>query len=247
MKRRAFLAGAAAALATLPAHARELSWVATHGHADFETSHLCPGAGIPMRPAALAERIVALTFDDGPDGANDPAILRILAGHGVPATFFMIGRNVAQHRALARDIAAAGHEIGNHTYDHRRLIFCTPEEQAAELRRTNDLLAAAGRPPRWFRPPFGSYDEHTLAIARATGLETILWTVDSQDYRGIPATVVEERVMHGLTPGAVVLMHSNHANTVTALPRILERAKEERFRFVTLGEWKAQMEKAAGV
>lgn len=246
MRRRAFLAGIGAGLTTLPARAAELSYVATHGRADFLTSHLYPGARIVLRPAGLTESIVALTFDDGPDGVNDPEILRILGEHNAVATFFMVGRNAQRHARLVREIAAQGHELGNHTYDHRRLIECTPEEQAITLKRTNALLASAsGAPPHWFRPPFGSYNEHTLAIARAAGLETILWTIDSKDYRDLPPAVIEERVMRDLAPGAVVLMHSNHRNTVEALPNILRRANEEQFRFVTLTEWKAQMERAA--
>jgi len=245
VKRRAFLAGMAA-LSTFPAGAAERSWVATHGRAEFLTAQLYPSAGIALHPEALTESIVALTIDDGPDAAYDPEIRRILREHGVPATYFLVGRHVQRHARLARELADDGHEIGNHTWNHRRLIHCTPEEQAIELRRTNALLeTVTGRAPRWFRPPFGSYDDHTLGIARAEGLETILWTVDSQDYRDHPPAVIEERVMSGLRPGAVVLMHSNHANTVAALPRILERAKDEQFRFVTLTEWKAQMERAA--
>jgi len=246
VKRRAFLGGMAAGLAALPARATERSWVATHGRADFLTAHLYPGARIVLKPNGLTESIVALTFDDGPDPVNDPEILRILKEHGAVATFFMVGRNAQRRARLVREIAAQGHELGNHTYDHRRLTRCTPEQQAVTLRRTNALIAAVtGQPPRWFRPPFGSYDEHTLSIARANGLETILWTIDSNDYRDLPPAVIEERVMHDLKPGAVVLMHSNHRNTVEALPRILERAREEQFRFVTLTEWKAQMERVA--
>lgn len=251
MRRRAFLAGAAALAAApalpRPAAGRELSWVATHGHAGFVTAQLYPGARIRLRPAALRQRIVALTIDDGPDPAHDPQILRTLAEHGVPATYFLIGQRAAEHPGLVRAMAAAGHEIGNHTWDHQRLITLTPEQQVEELRRTNALLTPlAGRPPRWFRPPFGSYDEHTLGIAAAEGLETILWTVDSQDYRGIAPEVIAERVRGGLTPGAIVLTHSTAAGTVAALPGILAEAKRQGVRFVTMTEWKALMERAAG-
>jgi len=228
----------------LPARAAELSYVARHGKADFLTAHLYPGASIVLAPQHLREKIAALTFDDGPDAANDPEILRILAEHDAVATFFVVGRNAAKHPRLLREIAAAGHEIGNHTYEHVRLITQDPQQQDAALRRTNTLLAAAGVAPRWFRPPFGSYDEHTLSIARANGLETILWTIDSKDYRDIPAAVVEDRVMRDLQPGSVILMHSNHRNTVEALPNILTRAKLAGVRFVTLTEWKALMERA---
>ncbi|HEY0835382.1 MAG TPA: polysaccharide deacetylase family protein [Azospirillum sp.] len=232
-------------LAALPAaRAGELSYVARHGKADFLTAHLYPGAAIVLAPKRLRENIAALTFDDGPDPTNDPEILRILAEHGAVATFFVVGRNAAKHPRLLREIAARGNEVGNHTFDHLRLITRTPDQQDETLRRTNALLSAAGVAPRWFRPPFGSYDEHTLSIARANGLETILWTIDSKDYRDLPAAVIEDRMMRDLGPGSVVLMHSNHRNTVEALPNILARAKLAGVRFVTLSEWKALMERA---
>ncbi|HYH17992.1 MAG TPA: polysaccharide deacetylase family protein [Azospirillum sp.] len=242
--RHLILVLAALLLAAPPARAGELSYAARHGKADFLTAHLYPGASIVLAPKQLRENIAALTFDDGPDGTNDPEILRILAEHGAPATFFVVGRNAARHPRLLREIAAAGHEIGNHTFEHVRLITQNPQQQDAALRRTNTLLSAAGVAPRWFRPPFGSYDEHTLSVARANGLETILWTIDSKDYRDLPAAVVEERVMRDLAPGSVVLMHSNHRNTVEALPNILARARMAGVRFVTLTEWKALMERA---
>lgn len=241
------LAFAALLLAALPLRAEEVSWVATHGRAGFVTAHLYPGAVMALAPEHLAAPIVALTFDDGPHGANDPAILEILRRHKAAATFFLIGRNAARHPDLVHAMLADGHEVGNHTHDHVRLSQHTAAEQAATIAHANAALALGGAQPRWFRPPFGSMDADTVAVARGQGLETMLWTVDSKDYRGIPAAAIEERVFAGLTPGAVVLLHSNHRNTVEALPNILARAQAMGYRFVTLTEWKAWMERASFV
>lgn len=244
---RRLLALVALLLAPLPSHAEEVGWAATHGRAGFVTAHLYPGATITLAPQHLAAPIVALTFDDGPHGANDPAILDILRTHNAAASFFLIGRNAERHPELVQAMLADGHEVGNHTHDHIRLSRHTAAEQAATIAHANAALALGGAQPRWFRPPFGSLDADTVAIARGQGLETMLWTVDSKDYRGIPAAEVEERVMAGLTPGAVVLLHSNHHNTVEALPNILTRGAALGYRFVTLTEWKAWMERASFV
>lgn len=244
---RRLLVLAALLLASSPLRADEVGWVATHGRAGFITAQLYPGAAITLAPQHLAAPIVALTFDDGPHGANDPVILEILRQHKAAATFFLIGRNAAHHPDLVRAMVAAGHEVGNHTHDHIRLSQHTAAEQAATIAQANAALALGGAQPRWFRPPFGSLDADTVAIARAQGLETMLWTVDSKDYRNIPAAAVEERVIAGLTPGAVVLMHSNHHNTVEALPNILARGEALGYRFVTLTEWKTWMERASFV
>lgn len=243
------IAGIALALsvttpATAPATAGEMSYAASHGRADYRTEHLIPGASFTLAAPERVERVVALTFDDGPDPRNDPALLEILARHDAAATFFVIGRNARKNGRTLQAIAAAGHEIGNHTWDHTRLISLNDQEQAEEMARTNAVLAEHGINTQWFRPPFGSYDERTPTLVRAAGMDTVLWTIDSQDYRDRPPEALEERVISQLTPGAVVLMHSNHANTVLALPRILQRATAAGYRFVTLSEWKEIMLRA---
>lgn len=235
-------AAAVAVIAVLPGvRAGEMSYAASHGRADYRAEHLLPGAAVTLVPPESVEPVIALTFDDGPDIHNDPALLAVLAEHKVPATFFVIGRNAHRYPALLKAISDAGHEIGNHTWDHTRLITQTAPEQAQEMARTSRVLAREGITAQWFRPPYGSYDEKTGPLARAAGMDVVLWTVDSQDYRDRPPEVLEERVVNQLTPGAVVLMHSNHANTVTALPGIIRRAQAAGYRFVTLAEWKSLM------
>lgn len=235
-------AATAAVLTILPGvRAGEMSYAASHGRADYRSEHLIPGASFTLAPPERMEPVIALTFDDGPDTHNDPALLAILAEHKAHATFFVIGRNAQRYPDMLKTIADAGHEIGNHTWDHTRLITQTGPEQAREMSRTAATLARQGITTQWFRPPYGSYDEKTGPLARAAGMDMVLWTVDSQDYRDRPPEVLEERVVGQLAPGAVVLMHSNHANTVTALPGILKRAQATGYRFVTLGEWKTIM------
>ncbi|MGZ4472442.1 MAG: polysaccharide deacetylase family protein [Nocardioidaceae bacterium] len=117
----------------------------------------------PLRRAALprlagigGRRHIALTYDDGPDPVSTPAFLGLLDAYDVRATFFLLGAHVEENRSLVREMAAAGHELAVHGWDHRCLAWKRPGRLADELRRTRDLVAEiGGRPVRWYRPPYG--------------------------------------------------------------------------------------------
>ena len=219
-------------------------YVARHGHAPFYAAHLYPGSSLTLSERALhetGENVIALTFDDGPAPNNDPEILRLLAQYGAVATFFVIGSKVGRHMDLLQQMVAAGCEVGNHSWRHPMMTTLSADAQQEELRQTDDLLASAGIQPRWFRPPYGDYDSLTQNIAQTEALETILWSVDSRDWKGGAPEVIAQRVIDDISPGAVILMHSTKANTLAALPRILEFGKNHGYRFVTMSEWKQIM------
>ncbi len=226
------------------AQAADGSYIARYGRAPFYASHLYPGSSLTLSERALhetGENVIALTFDDGPAPNNDPEILRLLADYGAVATFFVIGSKIGHHADLLQQMLTAGCEIGNHSWRHPMMTSLSADAQQEELRQTNDLLANLGIPLHWFRPPYGDYDSLTQTIAQTENLETILWSVDSRDWKGGPADVLAQRVIDGITPGAVILMHSTKAPTVAALPKILEFAKSHGYRFVTMSEWKQIM------
>ena len=219
-------------------------YIARHGHAPFYASHLYPGSSLTLSERALhetGENVIALTFDDGPAPANDGEILRLLAQYNAVATFFVIGSKVGHHIDLLQQMVAAGCEIGNHTWRHPMMTSLGGDSQSDELRQTDDLLASAGIPVRWFRPPYGDYDSLTQTIAQTEALETILWSVDSRDWKGGAPDLIAQRVIDDISPGAVILMHSTKANTVAALPKILDFGKSHGYRFVTMSEWKQIM------
>ncbi len=260
LSRRAVLAGSAALVAARPCAAgsaagsvtrsatgpvdKPRSFAATHGSAPFDSRHLIPGASLDLariNPAAAGARVVALTIDDGPD-ANDRRILDLLKRHEARATFFCIGRKITGAAVpIATAIAESGNEVGSHSHTHPMMSDLSATEQERNLSRANAALAAVGVRPRWFRPPFGDFDDTTTALATALGMQTVLWTIDSQDWKNTPAATIAARVTDRLAPGAVVLMHSTKAETVKALPTILEAGHRKGFRFVTLTDWWAAM------
>jgi peptidoglycan-N-acetylglucosamine deacetylase len=155
-----------------------------------------------------AGRKVALTFDDGPDPEQTPRVLDILAAHSVKATFFLIGERAVRAGALVESIAAAGHDLGNHTWSHRSLWLTGPRETARQVRQGHDAIAqVAGAPPRFFRPPWGMTNLSLFVILRRLQTPCVFWTVQTEGRRpGSPALQLE-RARRRIGPGAIVDLH----------------------------------------
>lgn len=186
------------------------------------------------------EKVVALTFDDGPDPAGTQAILDTLRSRQVPSTFFLIGREIAAHPDLAHDIAAAGHELGNHSFSHERMIGVTPSWVAHEVEATDALIRTAGYTGEiLFRPPNGKKLfalPHYLASHNRT---TITWDVEP-DSEGTPdAAAVEKTTVDQVRPGSIVLLHAMYGSreqTRRAIGPIVDRLKQLGYRFVTVSQ-----------
>jgi peptidoglycan/xylan/chitin deacetylase (PgdA/CDA1 family) len=186
------------------------------------------------------EKVVALTFDDGPDPAGTHAILDTLKSRQVPATFFLIGREIAAHPDLAHDIAAAGHELGNHSFSHDRMIGVTPAWVADEVEATDALIRTSGYTGDiLFRPPNG---KKLLALPHylaAHGRTTITWDVEP-DSEGTPdATTVRDTTLAQARPGSIILLHAMYASreqTRQAIGPIVDGLKQRGFRFVTVSQ-----------
>lgn len=154
---------------------------------------------------------VALTFDDGPQPESTPAFLEALDRLGWKATFFMLGSMVDRAPGLAAEVAAAGHEVAVHGYEHRSEMFRVYPAIAADLARAVDRVSTAtGRAQRWFRPPYGTLSAGGVVAARRQGLRTVLWSTWGRDWRAeaTPETVVADVERH-LAPGATVLLHDS--------------------------------------
>jgi peptidoglycan/xylan/chitin deacetylase (PgdA/CDA1 family) len=184
------------------------------------------------------EKVVALTFDDGPDPAGAQATLDVLADRQVPATFFLNGSGLAQYPELGRKIAAAGHEIGNHTYSHERMVLVSPGFVAKEVEDTDALIRATGyRGPIHFRPPNGK-KLFTLPYYLAEhGRTTVMWDVEPDSAGARTAEAIETEVLTRTKPGSIILLHSMFAGreqTRQALGPVVDGLKERGFRFVTV-------------
>lgn len=194
-------------------------------------------------------RQLALTFDDGPNDPWTPRLLEVLDRHQVCATFFLIGSFVAQRPDLARQVAAAGHVIGNHTWDHPNLVLVRSGEAESQIKRCAEALdQAVGAHSNLFRPPFGGRTPQALRAVRRCGLVPVLWSVSGWDWQDKPAAYVENKVMGSVEGGEVILLHDgghrhlgvDRSFTVTAVDRIISRCRDQGFQFVTVPEMMKQ-------
>ncbi len=181
---------------------------------------------------------IHLTFDDGPHGTWTAEILDVLAEHGAVATFFPIGNQVDDGEALLRRAVAEGHRIGNHTWDHDRLVGIDEAEFDDVVGRTAGAITdSTGLTPTCLRPPGGEIDDDAQQWARSRGLSVEMWTVDPQDWREPGADAIVDDVIARVTAGDVVLLHDgggDRSQTVRALDRLLDRLDRAGFDFTAL-------------
>lgn len=192
--------------------------------------------------AMISEKVVALTFDDGPTPDKTNQILQILAEEQIPATFFLIGQEVQQHPQLVRQILAAGHQVGNHSFSHQRMIFKSPAFIAGEIEQTDKLLRDSGVDGViYFRPPYGKKLLVLPWYLMKHHRVSVTWDVAPENFPKIakdPQTLVDYTVQQ-TKPGSIILLHvmydSRHA-TMQAVPQIIRQLKAQGYRFVTVHE-----------
>ncbi len=227
-------AGSAAVVGIVHAGPAVTSW-------RFLRMHFLPALAGVGRPGH-----VSLTFDDGPDPKSTPAFMDALDGLGWRATFFLLGSMTRQSPALAAELVAAGHEVAVHGDVHDSMLGRTPQAARDDIRRARDQIAAAsGVEPRWFRPPYGIVSASSLRGARELGLQTVLWTAWGRDWRSeaTPETVLAD-VRRGLTPGGTVLLHDSDCTSAPgswrsalgALPRLADLFAERKLTAGPLAE-----------
>jgi peptidoglycan/xylan/chitin deacetylase (PgdA/CDA1 family) len=182
---------------------------------------------------------VALTFDDGP-WSDTPRFLDVLERERVPATFFMIGRQVPGHDDVLRRMLRDGDAIGNHTFDHPDLRRLSASGVRHELSATNDAIHhAVGYRPCLFRPPYGAYDRTVVRLAVARHMTTVTWDVDPRDWSRPGIGTIEQRVRAQTRSGSIVLMHDGggpRGQTLAALPHIVHALRGRGMRMVTVAD-----------
>ncbi len=182
------------------------------------------------------ERVVALTFDDGP-GPHTRRLLDELAARSVRATFFLWGEHVAADPETVRAAHEAGHALGNHSWSHPDLTTLPAAEVTDQLDRTAAAIReAAGVTTQLFRPPFGAIDDDLLRLLGERGDAAILWDVDTRDWDHGDAALTHRNALAGITPGSIVLMHDPLVSTVDAVPGIVDALLAQGYTFVTVPE-----------
>jgi peptidoglycan-N-acetylglucosamine deacetylase len=241
----------AAALALAPHAWPVICGTLFANHVVLATHSLWPqsswiGPALSRLPADAARRgEVALTFDDGPDPEVTPRVLDLLDQAGARASFFCIGRRVAAHPEIVQEIVRRGHQVENHTWSHPHLFACYgPASQRQEVEKAQDVIAdAAGRPPAFFRSPAGFRNLFLDRELSAAGLTLAAWTRRGYDTVESDPAKVAERLLRGLAPGDVLLLHDGSTlrdggNRVAleALPRVLDGLASHGMRSVPIGE-----------
>jgi peptidoglycan-N-acetylglucosamine deacetylase len=193
--------------------------------------------GEPMFYIDDGPKVIALTIDDGPSPVYTPQVLRLLAKYRVTATFSMIGIEVTQNPGVARDVAAAGHLLSNHTWRHLDLPFLSRPQIIDEMdRATTAIHDATGITPHMFRAPFGAWSPTVLRHCVQTGMTPLDWSVDPRDWArpGVPAIV--SNIMHHTQTGSIILEHDgggDRSETVAALKVVIPRLLDAGYHFAT--------------
>ncbi|MCG3147543.1 MAG: Peptidoglycan-N-acetylglucosamine deacetylase [Verrucomicrobiae bacterium] len=184
-------------------------------------------------------RQVALTFDDGPDPRSTPALLDLLREAGVVATFFCVGRKVAEHPELAARIVREGHQVENHSFAHsNHTNFFTVGRLRAELTQAQDSIEqATGQRPQLFRPPMGLSNPRVFRAARALNLKVIGWTARGLDTKLTEPVEIVERILKRVRPGGILLLHDGNIpaeRLVATVRKLLDKLRDAGYEIVRL-------------
>ena len=202
-----------------------------------------PVFGPALGRIAGDRKVIALTFDDGPNPDATPLILDTLAEKRVRATFFVLGSHAERWPELVRRISHEGHQLGNHGYFHRKLQFKSPFYVSRDIRLGIRAIRRAGAPaPRYFRAPHGFRSPWTTPIASSYGERTVGWSLGVWDSDRPGVDEIVKRTLEGVSPGSIVLLHDgdgynpdgDRMQTAAALPQIIDRLKEQGYEFATL-------------
>lgn len=208
----------------------------TAGTTDPAQAEALPaGRLLPETEAVEMEnKMIALTFDDGPNALYTERLLDGLAERDVKATFFLIGKNAEAYPEIVRRIAEEGHLIGNHTYSHLKLTAGNEEEFLEEIDRTGEIIREiTGLTPAFCRPPFGVWNTR---YEERLGIIPVLWDVDPKDWCTFHTQTVVNRVLAGCHDSAIILLHDEYETSVEAALLVIDELKQQGYVFVTVDE-----------
>lgn len=221
VKKRFVRAGAAL---LLPALFLSLGW---YGRA----REMAVTADMPVKAEDITP-LIALTFDDGPRRDTTEKLLDGLAQRGVPATFFLIGEQLAGDEDLVRRMEREGHQIGIHTYDHVRLLGLNQADFDAQVERTRGLLKSIlGHNDFLLRPPYGLFDD---GVRTKAGCPIILWSIDPEDWGDKNTERIVRHILDNVEDGSIILLHDIYPTSVEAALRVVDELHSRGFLFVTV-------------
>jgi len=194
-----------------------------------------------------SDKVVALTFDDGPSPEWTPKILDALRDAGVKATFFMLGDHVEKYPEIAKRIVQEGHEVGNHTYDHHVLLYYKMDELEKEIKKSEKIIKdTTGVTTKYFRPPKAWLTAAEKQKIEEMGYKTVLWSLNSKDWVTFHDKQITSYILRNIRPGDIILFHDsggvfgteggNRTQTVKVIPRLVRKLKERGYKFVTINE-----------
>lgn len=180
----------------------------------------------------MENKMIALTFDDGPNVLYTERLLDGLAERDVKATFFLIGKNAEAHPEIVTRIAEEGHLIGNHTYSHLKLTAGNEAEFLEEINRTGEIISdITGSTPAFCRPPFGVWNTR---YEQKLGIIPVLWDVDPRDWCTFDTKIVANRILADCHDGAIILLHDEYETSVEAALLVIDELKQQGYTFVTV-------------
>ncbi|OYW34470.1 MAG: hypothetical protein B7Z45_07555 [Azorhizobium sp. 12-66-6] len=193
---------------------------------------------VAYRSVEVDQPYIALTFDDGPSPETTPKLLKMLRDRNIKATFFVLGTHASAYPDVLRQIAADGHEIGNHSWNHPQLPKLTVAAADKQVEDTSRAIEeATGAKTVLLRPPYGAMTPALQAhIAQKFGMTFVYWSVDPLDWKVRDPQNIYDQVLKNARPGSIVLAHDIHATTVAAMPRVLDALIAKGFKFATVSQ-----------
>ena len=192
---------------------------------------------IPIYCVDTEEKACAISFDAAWGNEQTTALLDILDRYDVKSTFFLVRQWVDKYPDDVREIAARGHDIGNHSATHPHMAQLSAEDQLAEINSCNEAIGKlTGSRPALFRPPYGEYDNKLVRGLRDHGMYCVQWNIDSLDWKNPSPDEMVSRIKSKLAPGSIILMHNGAKNTPEALPRIIETIQDAGYRIVPISQ-----------
>lgn len=189
------------------------------------------------------DKVVALTFDDGPDAKTTSEVLKSLARHNARATFFIVGCKIKDQTDLVKKMASGGHEVSNHSYSHKDFNHMSGDEIRNEIRITNNLIyKITGQKPGLFRPPGGYLSNELIRITQKEKIKVAYWSweTDSKDWKNSrSARAIADHICNHIAPGQIIILHdgcTNSMNTAAAVDLMLTELSKQGYRFVTMTE-----------